>query len=289
MANKRDKTLPKDMQSALKMFPKVVKAKEKAALEKRKVLKNFAPFSRKLDALKKKTAKAHPWRMCPGGMHWVAAHPLSVPVSEKNPSGVTLRDGHCRTNRSRKDQLYADEIHEIASNHFDSVEHLPKNDNLGRDKGNDFDRIIGGWTTYWNGVFRPPEPLSANLIKALIATESDFNRNAKAAASKGNLARGLMQVTDQTLDILGDEKGELKDYLIDIDQSEINDPNLNICAGIRWLFHKKFLLERRLNRPAKWEEAAMEYKSYTKKLMRKEPSAARQWKKFLEIYEALKR
>jgi len=289
MASKPDKRLPKDMQSALKAFPKIVKQKEDAAREKEKVLKNFMPFSRKLLKMTKKNEKkvTHPWRLCPAGQHWVASHPMNVPVSEKNPTGVTVRDGHCRTNRSGKDQIYSDEIHRIAENFFSQVADMPAPDDLGYKGGNRYDRLIGGWTLYWNEIFDPLDRLSPNLVKALIMTESRFKEDARATASPGNLARGLMQITDQTLKILSDERGELKDFLIDIDQREAFDPNLNISAGVRWLFHKKNLLEKKLRRKVSWEEAVMEYKSYTKDLKMKKKKALKQRDKFLDAYEKL--
>ena len=49
-----------------------------------------------------KEKKLHPWRMCPIGQHWVSDHPLKVPISEKNPAGMTIRDGHCHGNPSKK-------------------------------------------------------------------------------------------------------------------------------------------------------------------------------------------
>ena len=288
MANKMDKRLPRDIREALKKFPKVVEKKEKAARQRKRVLRNFAPFSRELKKLTDKSVvKVHPWRLCPMGQHWVATHPVSVPISEKNPSGQTMREGHCRKNRSNRDQMYSDEIHRIALDHFTQVAPRPKADNLGLANGNDYDDLIAGWTSYWNSVLNTRVPLDPNLVKALIQTESGFDRKATVLASKGNWARGLMQVTDQTLDILSDEKGELKNFLIDIDQNEILDPNLNICAGIRWLFHKKYLLERRLRRPVSWEEATMEYKSYTRDLKKKEPGAVEQRDKFLKLYKRL--
>ena len=44
----------------------------------------------------------HPWRLCPPGQHWVRTHDLTVPVSKKNPDGITIRDGHCANNPSNK-------------------------------------------------------------------------------------------------------------------------------------------------------------------------------------------
>ena len=165
---------------------------------------------------------------------------------------------------------------------------MPLPNDLGRPNGNDFDQIIAGWTQYWNEVLNPEIPLDPNLVKALISTESDFKVTTKALASKGNWARGLMQVTDQTLKILSDAKGEIKDHLVHVDQADAYDPNLNIAAGIRWLFHKKFLLEKKMRRKVSWEEAVIDYKSYTQDLKKKKKSAIRQWEKFLDRYRSLK-
>jgi hypothetical protein len=233
--------------------------------------------------------KLHPWRMCPRGEHWVMAHPLRVKKSKKNPDGITTRRGHCHSNPSNKDQLYPDEIHTMEESHFGRLRKLPTPKNLGSKDGNIFDKTIAGWTKYWNEVLGPESPLDSNLVKALISTESDFGVNKKALASKGNWARGLMQLTDQTIKILKDEKGELSDFLVNVDENKASDPSLNICAGIRWLFHKKKLLEGRLGRRASWEEAAMEYKSYTKGIQNGEKSALKQRDKFFERYRELKK
>ena len=238
---------------------------------------------------KEKQKRSHPWRMCPPGQHWVSEHPLKVPVSEKNPTGITIRDGHCHGNRSKKDQIYPDEIHKIAEAYFNRVKKLPKPDKLDRPNGNNYDKLVAGWTKYWNEVLKPKVPLDPNLMKALIRTESDFKEQSKKLAGKFNWAHGLMQVTDETIGILKDEKGELRNFLIDIDQKEALDPNLNICAGIRWLFHKKFLMENRLRRTVSWEEAAMEYKSYTRELKEKKANAIEQRDKFLKIYKRLQK
>ena len=232
--------------------------------------------------------KIHPWRLCPSGQHWVSAHSLRVESSAKNPDGVTVRRAHCHSNPSGKDQIYPDEIHEIAGARFQKLKKLPSSEKLGSRYGNRFDSLIAGWVKYWSDIFQPVEPLDPNLVKALISTESDFGQRKKALASKGNWARGLMQVTDQTLKILKDEKGELKDYLVNVDENKAYDPNLNICAGVRWLFHKKTLLESKLRRRASWEEVVMEYKSYTQGLKKKNRSAIIQKEKFLKRYESLK-
>ena len=47
---------------------------------------------------------------------------------------------------------------------------------------------------------------------------------------------------------------------------EVADPNANLFAGIRWLFHKKYLASHRLKREATWVEAIAEYKGLLSQL-----------------------
>ena len=179
-------------------------------------------------------------------------------------NGTTKVIGYCRTNPSKKDQIYSEELKEIANLYFDSLDETPTPDHLGFPyKGNKYDALIAGWTKYWNEVLEPNEPLDPSLVKALIATESGFDREAKIKAGRrAGDARGLMQVTDWAIDILKDEKGELKDHLINLNQNEITTPELNIAAGIRWLHRKRETASAKLRRKASWIEAAADYKSY---------------------------
>lgn len=104
--------------------------------------------------------KVHEWRICPLGQHWVSEHPRTIKPSKKHPVGyITSVAGHCRTNSSHKDQLYSDEIHEIALQKFTHLRGKPKPDDLGYGtKGNEYDRLIRGWTRYWNEVLKPNPP-----------------------------------------------------------------------------------------------------------------------------------
>lgn len=203
--------------------------------------------------------KKHPWRPCPLGQHWVREHPRTVSVSEKNPDGKTIVDGHCRNNPSRHEIFVADEIQKIAAEHFKDIKIRPTSDSFGFPKGNDYDDLIAGWTQFWNEIFNPKEPLDPDLVKALIANESDFKSSAGNTSREGKVT-GLIQLTEKTRKILADQKGELKDFLITISKDEIKDPNVNIFAGVRWLFHKKNLASHKLKREATWMEAISEYK-----------------------------
>lgn len=233
---------------------------------------------------KQKKEKTHPWRKCSTGKHWVSAHPRR---SKSNK--VTIVDGHCRLNRSKKDQIYSDELILITNEHFEKVSFLPTKDNLGyKWLGNKYDHYIAGWTKYWNEVLAPDEPLDPNLVKALIATESSFKKDGEAYAGKrAGKARGLMQVTDWALEILADEKGEIRNHLINVDQKEMYEPTLNIAAGTRWLFRKKETASSKLKRKATWMEAAADYKSYLED-WRKDPKH-KQMNKLINYYERLKK
>ena len=144
----------------------------------------MANKKRKVAAAEK--LKAHAWRLCPVGEHWVTTHPLRVPPSKTNLEGsTTTRRGHCAKNPSGKDQLYPDEIAEISINQFKDLKNKPCDLNLGFKKnGNSYDDLIAGWTQYWNEVLQPITPLDPNTVKALIASESSFDP--KALANKKN-------------------------------------------------------------------------------------------------------
>lgn len=223
--------------------------------------------------MKKKTTKKaikakaiHHWRICPAGEHWVRTHSLHVPPSKKKPEGtITTRRSHCARNPTGKDQLYPDEILEIAERNFSKVKQKPCSLDLGfKEKGNLYDALIAGWTQYWNDVLQPQIRLEPNIVKALIASESSFNSNMLANKKNSNSARGLMQILNSTRKTLGDEKGELQDHFLTITKSELNNPETNICAGIRWLFQKQKLASSFLGREASWEEAVMNYKGKLK-------------------------
>lgn len=206
----------------------------------------------------------HPWRLCPAGEHWVKTHPLTIPPSKKNPQGgVTIRRGHCARNPTGKDQLYPDEIKEIAKQNFSKVKERPCPTDLGfsgANKGSQYDELIAGWTKYWNDIFRPEPPLDPNVVKALIATESRFDHQIWANPKDKNSARGLMQITNETRKILSDETGELKDHFLTLTREDLIDPSVNICAGIRWLFRKRAIASDILKRTATWDEAVAEFK-----------------------------
>lgn len=200
------------------------------------------------------------------GKHWVRAHARKVQVSEQNPDGLTQVRGTCRTNPSRHEIFVAEEFREIAEQNFAELtkmsDVMPTPDALGFPNGNEFDLKIAGWTKFWNDIFQPEEKLDPDLVKALIASESSFVIEVITKSNAGD-AHGLIQITEQTRKILKNQKGELKDFLIDASNEDLLDPDVNLATGIRWLFHKKALAERRLKRSVTWDETISEYKGIT--------------------------
>jgi hypothetical protein len=155
-----------------------------------------------------------------------------------------------------------DEIRIITNKYFTNLPGPPTADVLIKfPKADNYDELIRGWVHYWNDIFDLEDPLNPNLIKALIATESSFNEKAENKIKKIH-ARGLLQITEGTLHILGNHKGELTNYLIHFTKRDLFDPSANICSGVRWLFRKKITAPARLGREATWEEAIVDYKGY---------------------------
>jgi hypothetical protein len=136
---------------------------------------------------------------------------------------------------------------------------MPIADSLDAPNGNLYDLSIAGWTKFWNEILKPDYPLTPDFVKVLISIESDFEILKDIKSKVGN-ARGLIQITEQTRKILQDPKGELENHLISMTIEESRGPEVNIAAGVRWLHHKRYLLEKSLKREVTWEEVVAEYK-----------------------------
>lgn len=220
-----------------------------------------------------------PMRVCPYGESWVRRHDRM----SKNGKLEDV-DGHCRKNRGGKDVLYSDEIRFISSTKaflFSNTKICPYRGNEHILMPNQYDQLIVGWCNYWNQIFNPKILIDPNFVKALIFSESrfdskSFNKNSK----KIGLARGLVQITESTLKILKDRKGEIKDHYIDLKKEDLFDPSLNICAAIRWLFRKNEILEKRLKRTPEWVEVIVEYKGLGNQLKNNDKEALKVMKNF---------
>src|SRR5690242_9326570 len=92
---------------------------------------------------------------CPTGSHRVRAHPLSVPPSKKNPTGIATRKTHCARNpASGKVSFGPKDIKKIENSDKFRSKRMPCALNSTRDESNSFDDLIAGWTQYWNDVFK---------------------------------------------------------------------------------------------------------------------------------------
>lgn len=133
----------------------------------------------------------------------VREHPMHVPVSEKNPTGVTIRDQHIR----RLEGTYLDSIEiEDVFKKYDKKRILyPAKNKLTQPNSDKYDEIIAVWCDYFNKKFSTNPPLDPNVVKALLASESDF-----LVDPKNPKATGIAQITPGTLKALQDSDGEVK-------------------------------------------------------------------------------
>jgi len=234
-------------------------------------------------------SKAHPWRHCPIGSHYVREHFVRIPPSKKHPKGlVVTRHAHCRKNpNGTKDLLSFDEIAYISKHYFTDLPGSPKLNPLTKfgKIGDQYDNLILlGWVRYWNDVLKFKEPLDPNLIKALIGSESSFKAN--ISLEKG--AHGLMQLLPETFSYLRDPgKKELKNYFVNINKAKYLEPSANICAGVRWLFRKKSTASSKLGRDATWIEAVADYKSYLNEMISGKDPNPKGMERFNELYEEI--
>ncbi|MCM2323423.1 MAG: lytic transglycosylase domain-containing protein [Oligoflexia bacterium] len=213
----------------------------------------------------------------------VRAHRRRVPVSSKNPTGVTIVDRHPR--QLHGPALSAQDLRSITATRDRKGLVYPKDGKLGFRDGNRYDELIAVWVDFFNekfGVTPPDCPLDPDVIKALIASESGFEKN-----PKNPQAIGIAQITPETLRILLNPEGETKDFIFKgIRQKDLKDPELAIPMGIRWIFRKRRLAEGKLGRGATPEEIVLEYKGL---LGSKSEYQQQALKKFREHYAILKK
>lgn len=208
----------------------------------------------------------------------VREHPMHVPVSEKNPSGTTIRDSHVR--RLKGTYLNSIEIKEVFKNYDKKNIIYPAKNKLPQPKSDKYDELIAVWCDYFNKKFNTNPPLDPNVIKALIASESDFKVD-----PPGNLkAIGIAQITPETLKALQDPTGEVKDFIFkNIRKKDLKNPDVAIPMAIRWLSRKKRLAEGKLSRPASAEEIILEYKGMLKSKSKLKDNALEKFRKEYDL------
>jgi hypothetical protein len=214
----------------------------------------------------------------------VKEHPRKVPVSKKNPNGVTIVDKHPR----RLDGTFLDrkEIGKIAKSYELKTLIYPKSGKLKIYPDSEYGhvrlRVMAIWTDYFNKKFPSESLLDPDVVKALIGSESDFKLD-----PVNPKAFGIAQMTKQTFKALQDPKGEVKDFIFTkFTLKDLRDPTVAIPMAIRWLFRKKRLAQGKLGREANAEEIILEYKGLLKSKSVYQQSAL---KKFRKLYALLKK
>lgn len=140
----------------------------------------------------------------------VREHPLHVPISEKNPTGITIRDRHLR--RLKGTYLDTAEIESVFQNYDRKGIVYPTKNKLKEYKDADrYDNAIAIWTDYFNKKFNADPPLDPDVVKALIASESEFRVNPPDSKK----AFGIIQITPSTLKIMQDPEGEAKELILE--------------------------------------------------------------------------
>lgn len=187
----------------------------------------------------------------------VREHPMRVPVSKKNPTGITIRDRHSR--RLKGTYLDREEIESVFKNY--DRENIVYPGKLAEQNSEKYDDLIAVWTDYFNRKFNAHPPLDPDMVKGLIASESDFRED-----PPGNpKATGIAQITPKTFATLQDPKGETEDFIfIDIRKKDLKIPEIAIPMGIRWIFRKRRLAEGKLGRSPSHVEIILEYKGLLK-------------------------
>jgi len=270
MSSKEDKKILKDLKAAMRIFPKIVRQKERAFREKEKILKRFAPVSRQLQKL----TLAREERDIR-----VREHPRSVPVSEKNPDGVTMVDQH-RRRRIPGKSLGRQEIKEISQSYPHAKIAYPTSKRLSYKRADEFDDLIAVWVDYFNNEFKSHSPLDPDVLKALIGSESSFNPDPK----NNPVAIGLTQITKSTLKLIQDPKGEAKEFIFKgLRQKDLKDPDVAIAVAARWLFRKKETARHKLKREPTNEEIILEYKGLLKSKSKYKENALAKFKKDYEL------
>jgi hypothetical protein len=185
---------------------------------------------------------------------------MRVPVSQKNPSGITIRDRHLR--RLKGTYLDHAEIESVFRQYDRTIIVHPTCGKLEDYRNADhFDELIAIWTDYFNRKFNADPPLDPDVVKALIASESGF----RIDPHENKKAFGITQITPETLKIVQDPAGEAKEFIFTkIRQKDLKDPHIAIPIGIRWLFRKRVTAMNQLKRPPVHEELILEYKGLRK-------------------------
>jgi hypothetical protein len=173
-------------------------------------------------------------KMAPPGSHIVKRH------ARITKDGITyFVKAHIRKNRGKKIVLLPENILYL---YWHGDQEYPR---IGTIKGfaefPELDAVICFWLNFWIDARLPfPKDLDPLLIKTMVAVESSFKVKADPKV-KHSSAYGLMQITDTTR---ADAKN-LRDNIIDLERSDLEDPVVSIAMGIRWISYKYTSIPRK--------------------------------------------
>ena len=184
-----------------------------------------------------KIVKPDKKNMCPVGHHVVKGHYRTC-----KSGTVTWVDAHIRRNGGKKSMYLSENILYL---YWQNKKKYPL---LKAIKGfpghHELDPVIQYWLEHWKkkGI-KFPKGLTPLHIKTIIAVESSFRPKARPKTSS---AIGLMQLLKGVRSALrgtqNTRNNEVRDNYISISEKELEDPVINIAAGIRWFAHKFFLM-----------------------------------------------
>ena len=211
----------------------------------------------------------------------IKEHPRKVPVSTKNPRGVTIVDRHPR----RLDGTYLDskELEKIVKNYdLKGLAYPIPGKLLKYPDADKYDELLAIWTDYFNKKFPSESLLDPDVVKALIGSESSFKLD-----PINPVAIGIAQITKETFKALQDPKGEVKEFIFTkFTLKDLKDPKVAIPMAIRWIFRKKRLARGKLGKEPSPEEIILEYKGLLKSSSKYKEKALGN---FRELYELLKK
>ena len=209
----------------------------------------------------------------------VREHTLHVPVSEKNPTGVTIRDQHLR--RLPGTYLKRREIGEVFKNYERRGIFYPTSGKIPEHKNSDkYDELIAVWAAFFNEKLKIDPPLDPDIFKALLASESGF----RLYTPENKIAFGIAQITKQAWEILQNPKGEAREFIFnDIRQKDLRDPNIAIPMGIRWLMYKSKRAAAKLGRQPTHEDIILEYKGLLKSKTSYKDKALKNYRYYYEL------
>lgn len=269
MSDSSDRDL-RDIKKALAKFPRIVRKERENHAANLRVLRRFRPFAR--DFAKFQDAERE--------MINVRAHRRKVARSSEHPDGVTIVRRHLR--RAFGTNFKKADIFSVFQRFDRANLRRPIGGKIKAKDADLYDEQISVWVAYFENLYGRTSAITPNVIKALIASESDFNPNPNT-----KIAIGIAQITRSTFKILKDVKGEAKDFIFtDVALADLKNPEIAIPMAVRWVFRKLETARGRLRREPSSEELILEYKGLLNSKSKFRINAIEKFRRSLESLES---